>query len=74
MSLDGIFRTAKHVLDCQILIYKFEEIMYSFSYFLQEDQAVSEDKKLWDTSENAVRIQIYAAIIAYCMMALCRRR
>lgn len=47
MSLDGIFRTAKHVLDCQILIYKFEEIMYSFSYFLQEDQAVSEDKKLW---------------------------
>lgn len=74
MSLDGIFRTAKHALDCQILIYKFEEIIYSFSYYLQVDQAASEDKKLWGTSENAVHIQIYSAIVAYCMMALCRRR
>ena len=27
-------------------------------------------KKFWGTSENAVRIQIYSAIIAYCMMAI----
>lgn len=31
-------------------------------------------KKFCGTSENAVRIQIYSAIIAYCMMALSIRR
>lgn len=27
-------------------------------------------KKFWGTSENAVRIQIYCAIIAYCLVAI----
>ena len=30
-------------------------------------------KKFWGTSENAVRIQIYSAIIAYCMMAIVQK-
>ena len=42
--------------------------------FLQVDQATSEDKKFWGTSENAVRIQIYSAIIAYCMMAIVQKK
>ncbi len=28
-------------------------------------------KKFWGTTENAVRIQIYAAICAYCLLPLC---
>ena len=31
-------------------------------------------KKFWGTSENAVRIQIYSAIIAYCMMATVQKK
>lgn len=31
-------------------------------------------KKFWGTSENAVRIQIYTAIIAYCMLAIVQRK
>ena len=31
-------------------------------------------KKFWGTSENAVRIQIYSAITAYCMMAIVQKR
>ena len=42
--------------------------------FLQVDQAISEDKQFWGTSENAVRIQIYAAIIAYYMMAIVQKK
>lgn len=30
-------------------------------------------KKFWGESENAVRIQIYSAIIAYCMMAIVQK-
>ena len=29
-------------------------------------------KKFWGTSENAVRIQIYCAIITYCLVAIVR--
>ena len=32
-----------------------------------------EEKKFWGTSENAVRIQIYSAIIAYCMIAIVQK-
>lgn len=31
-------------------------------------------KKFWGNSENAVRIQIYAAITSYCMMAIVQRK
>lgn len=31
-------------------------------------------KKFWGTSENAVRIQIYSAITAYCMMAIIQKK
>ena len=31
-------------------------------------------KKFWGTSENAVRIQIYSGIIAYCMMAIVQKK
>lgn len=31
-------------------------------------------KKFWGNSENAVRIQIYSAITAYCMMAIVQRK
>lgn len=31
-------------------------------------------KKFWGTSENAVRIQIYSEITAYCMMAIVQKK
>lgn len=31
-------------------------------------------KKFWGNSENAVRIQIYSAIISYCMMAIAQKK
>lgn len=31
-------------------------------------------KKFWGTSENAFRIQIYSAIIAYCMTAIVQKK
>ena len=31
-------------------------------------------RKLWGNSENAVRIQIYSAITAYCMMAIVQKK
>ena len=31
-------------------------------------------KKFWGTTENAVRIQIYSAITAYCMMAIVQKK
>ncbi len=31
-------------------------------------------KKFWGASENAVRIQIYSAITAYCMMAIVQKK
>lgn len=31
-------------------------------------------KKFWGTSENAVRIQIYSAITAYCMLAIVQKK
>jgi transposase len=31
-------------------------------------------KKFWGETENAVRIQIYSAIIAYCMMAIVQKK
>ena len=31
-------------------------------------------KSFWGTSENAVRIQIYTAIIAYCLVAIVRSK
>lgn len=31
-------------------------------------------KKFWGNSENAVRIQIYAAITSYCMMAIVQKK
>ena len=30
-------------------------------------------KRFWGTSENAVRIQIYCAIIAYCLVAIVQK-
>lgn len=31
-------------------------------------------KKFWGNSENAVSIQIYSAIISYCMMAIVQKK
>lgn len=31
-------------------------------------------KKFWGNSENAVRIQIYSAIVSYCMMAIVQKK
>ena len=31
-------------------------------------------KKFWETTENAVRIQIYSAMTAYCMMAIVQKK
>lgn len=31
-------------------------------------------KKFWGNTENAVRIQIYSAITAYCMMAIVQKK
>ena len=30
-------------------------------------------KNFWSSSENAVRVQIYSAITAYCMMAIVQK-
>lgn len=37
---------------------------------LQIFKAASSSKILWGNSENAVRIQIYVAIITYCLVAI----
>mgnify|MGYP006893732465 CR=1 FL=1 len=37
---------------------------------LQMAQAASQDKEIWGTTENAVRIQISVAIITYCLVAI----
>jgi len=37
-------------------------------------EATSEDKKVLGESENAVRIQIYTAITAFCMMAIVQKK
>ena len=42
--------------------------------FLQVDQATSEDKKVLGYVQNAVRIQIYSAITAYCMIAIVQKK
>jgi hypothetical protein len=34
------------------------------------DETTLEDKILWGTSMNAVKIQIYCAVIAYCLVAI----
>jgi hypothetical protein len=34
------------------------------------DKTTPKIKSFWGTSENAVRIQIYTAIIAYCLVAI----
>lgn len=34
------------------------------------DHAASEDQVLLGTTENAVRIQVYSALIAYCLVAI----
>ena len=43
---------------------------------VQMVEAASQGKKFWEwgTSENAVRIQIYSAITAYCMMAIVQKK
>ncbi len=41
---------------------------------MDESISSSEDKKVWGESENAVRIQIYSAITAYCMMAIVQKK
>lgn len=37
---------------------------------LQMAKTAFENKKFWGTTENAVRIQIYSAICAYCLVAI----
>ena len=46
------------------------QIEFSFKWIKQHLKI----KKFWGTSENAVRIQIYSAIIAYCMMAIVQKK
>jgi hypothetical protein len=36
------------------------------------DQAVLENQIFWGNSENAVRIQVFTSIIAYCLVAIIR--
>lgn len=44
-------------------------LFYNISVNLSLEMS-DEPKKFWGTTENAVRIQIYSAICAYCLVAI----
>ena len=49
------------------LLYKYRWQVELFFKWLKQHLRI---KKFWGTSENAVRIQIYTAISAYCLVAI----
>ena len=55
---------AKHIPTLQVAeLYKNRWQMELFFKWLKQHLKI---KKFWGTSENAVKIQVYSAIIAYC--------
>lgn len=59
---------AKHITALQVAdLYKNRWQVELFFKWLKQHLRI---KKFWGTSENAVRIQIYSAIIAYCLVAI----
>ena len=62
------FTNAKHLRAQQIAnLYKNRWQVEFFLKWLKQHLKI---KKFWGTTENAVRIQIYAAISAYCLVAI----
>ena len=49
------------------LLYKYRWSIELFFKWLKQHLKI---KRFWGTSENAVRIQIYCAIITYCLVAI----
>ncbi len=59
---------AKHIQALQVAeLYKNRWQVELFFKWLKQHLKI---KKFWGTSENAVKIQVYSAIIAYCLVAI----
>ncbi len=59
---------AKHIPALQVAeLYKNRWQVELFFKWLKQHLKI---KKFWGTSENAVKIQVYSAIIAYCLVAI----
>ena len=62
---------ATHITSLQVAdLYKNRWQVELFFKWLKQHLKI---KKFWGTSENAVRIQIYCAIIAYCLVAIIQK-
>lgn len=62
---------ATHITSLQVAdLYKNRWQVELFFKWLKQHLKI---KKFWGTSENAVRIQIYCAIIAYCLVAIVQK-
>lgn len=62
---------ATHITSLQVAdLYKNRWQVELFFKWLKQHLKI---KKFWGTSENAVRIQIYCAIIAYCLVAIAQK-
>lgn len=59
---------------CWIMIAELYHNRWQIELFFKWIKQHLKIKKFWGTSENAVRIQIYSAIIAYCMMAIVQKK
>ena len=58
----------------QLLDFINKDVFLRLANYLWMGSVQEEEKKFWGTSENAVRIQIYSAIIAYCMIAIVQKK
>jgi hypothetical protein len=67
------FLTNSFVLDAQdiALLYKHRWIIELFFKWIKQHMKV---KTFWGTTPNAVKIQLYSAIVGYCLVALARQR
>ena len=57
-----------------VMIAELYHIRWQIELFFKWIKQHLKIKKFWGTSENAVRIQIYSAITAYCMMAIVQKK
>ena len=58
----------------QLLDFIDKDVFLRLANYLWMGSVQEKKKKFWGTSENAVRIQIYSAIIAYCMIAIVQKK
>ncbi len=70
MSFHCVLGTSKQVLYSEVLFYEFEKLCKTSHNVFKWVKQHLKIKKFWGDSENAVRIQIYTAIISYCLVAI----